>query len=272
MPEEEPALGHRRVAGPGSAAAKTERHLPNLSIRGADQHLEQDLEPDGAELEPFDGGLAAHEVAGERVGRLARLAEEQLGEAAAEARNDPARRAVEPAGAPAGEVARGHHQVELLGSELLKHHRQHLRRVLEVAVHDRDRQAIGELEALDRGGAEAVPALRRPVNHANDDARRRVGCQPIEDRGGLVAAVVDEDDLGRKACDSVGDPLDQGVHVAGLVPGRHHHREHSRLALITRAARSPQLGQSLVQPSGDQGAATKSGETSPFRFKTAART
>jgi len=102
--EEEPTLADRGVAGTGAAPAEAKRDFGDGGRRGADQNLEKDLEADRPELESLDRGLAAEEVAGEGIGGLARLPEEDLGQPPAEAGDRPPGRSTEPEGAPAAEA------------------------------------------------------------------------------------------------------------------------------------------------------------------------
>ena len=87
------------------------RHVDHAQVGHADEQLEQDLEAHRPEFDAVDQRAAAEEVAGERVGALARLLEKQSRQHRRLAAHQPADRGAEALVAPAGRVAARDHEV-----------------------------------------------------------------------------------------------------------------------------------------------------------------
>src|ERR1700737_2401434 len=126
MTEKSHPLGRRGVAASRVAALELEWNIADTHPGGADQDLEQDLEPDRSELDALDCRSLAQEISRERVRGLAGFAEERLDE-------------------PSREVG------EQLG------------RVLEVAIHHRHYVRLGQVKPLDCGRSQAGTPLQRAM-------------------------------------------------------------------------------------------------------------
>src|ERR1700737_1552966 len=101
MTEKSHPLGRRGVAASRVAALELEWNIADTHPGGADQDLEQDLEPNRSELDALDCRSLAQEISRERVRGLAGFAEERLHEPSADGGRYPPGRPFGPPGAPA---------------------------------------------------------------------------------------------------------------------------------------------------------------------------
>ncbi len=239
MAQVEEALASGGLARALGSGCLRHRNVDHAEVGHADEELEQDLEPDRTELDPVDQGAAAEEIAGEGVGALPRLLEQESRHHRRFTAHQAPHRCAEAFVAATRRVAARDHQVGAAFG-LPEQHRNQLRGMLEVGVHDADVQAAGHVEPRDHCGAQPTLAVGSLAQQAADG---RVGLGQVEEQiAGAVVAVVDEADFERGGGQSGGDPVHQGLDVVRLIARGYHQADDWRAATRPFGSHGQRIG------------------------------
>src|SRR5919199_1655955 len=119
----------------GVTSPEVQRHLNHLQLRGADQDLQEDLEPRWSELDAGDSRVPDQEETGQRVAGFSCLFKNDLGQVLAADGDRLAYRSREAGVATAWGVAARHYHVCPRRSSLIQHLAHFPWGVLEVGVH-----------------------------------------------------------------------------------------------------------------------------------------
>ena len=203
------------------ALPKAVRHFADAQARIRREHdVEQNLEADRRKpvRKPLEGREAHHEKSAHGIGERVLGAHQAQPLAQLAQLHAPA---CELAHAAAGDVARAHHQVEILFAHAAQHLGQHAFVVLQVRIHHghiRRRRGQNSLNA--RRGQPAPPD---PLQHAHIVVL--LGQPPHRVRGAVGRVVVDKDHFVANAGERLRQPLDKRAHVPALVECGKHDRQ-----------------------------------------------